>query len=295
MSETFPGSIIGYRKNGTPIRLIAGGSTPAEPQPGDPTPPTPIPTPATAGIPQHRPPAPQSPAPGQNFDFGQFQAQLEQERAERERIAAQFSEAQQTLAQLQAEREEREAQARAEAERLAEEQRKAREEEMSVRQLLEQERAERERSAQQFQQELEKRDTLLRLEREQAELNAYKAQKLAELQEPNPQTGHPGIHPALRDLVTGSTREAIDASVNSMVQRTGVMLEEMKQDQLSAARSIPGVSPTAGNIGIMEQQDQTRTFSPEDLQGIAPGSPEHLALRQQYNIAGRGNGQGMFG
>lgn len=292
MSETFPGQIIGYRKSGLPIRLIAGGSTPAGPQPT-----APIPTPDRSGIPLHQPQPPQSPspAPGQAFDFGQFQSQLQAEREQRERLQAQYAETQQTLQQLQAEREEREAAAQAEADRLAEEQRKAREEEMSVRQLLEQERQERERTAQQFQEELAKRDRLLELNRQEAELNAYKASKLAEVQEPNHQTGHPGIHPRLRDLVTGSTPEQIDASINSMVQRTGDMLEEMMQMQQTAARNIPGVSPTAGNIGVMDQQDQTRTFSDQELQGIAPGSPEHIALRQQYGIAGRGNGQGMFG
>jgi hypothetical protein len=53
---TTPGAIIGYRKNGAPIRLIAGASeTPPEPPAGDPAPP---PAPAADPSPPAQDPAP---------------------------------------------------------------------------------------------------------------------------------------------------------------------------------------------------------------------------------------------
>jgi hypothetical protein len=65
---TSPGAIIGYRRNGTPIRLIAGGSEPApeppaQPAPADPAAPSPAPgTPAPAA--PAEPAQPAEPAPG---------------------------------------------------------------------------------------------------------------------------------------------------------------------------------------------------------------------------------------
>jgi hypothetical protein len=166
---------------------------------------------------------------------------------------------------------------------------------MSFKDLLAQRDNEYQSKFQELNGELAKRDALLQKEREYAELERYKAQRLAEAQEPNPAAGHPGIAPQLRDLVGGSTFEAIDASISTMVGKTAAILEEMTQATQQAARAIPGVSPTAGNIGIMDQQDQTRNYSPEDITGLAPGSEEHMRLRAAYGIAGRGSGQGMFG
>lgn len=54
-----PGAIIGYRRNGTPIHLIAGGSEPATEPAATPPPPSPA-DPAATGTP---PPAPEPPPP----------------------------------------------------------------------------------------------------------------------------------------------------------------------------------------------------------------------------------------
>lgn len=70
---TAPGAILGYRRNGTPIRLAAGGSSPAEPAapPADPPAPAapadpaqqPAPTPAGPAAPPATAPADGTPAP----------------------------------------------------------------------------------------------------------------------------------------------------------------------------------------------------------------------------------------
>jgi hypothetical protein len=58
-----PGAIIGYRKNGIPIRLIGGGSEPAPEPPAEPAPAGQDPAPAPAAAGQGAPPA--NPDPGQ--------------------------------------------------------------------------------------------------------------------------------------------------------------------------------------------------------------------------------------
>lgn len=279
-----PGTIIGYRKNGLPIRLLAGGSE-SVPEPVA-TPPVPAPP---GGIPLQQ---------GQTFSYDQLQQRIAEVEGKYNQqlsgLTTQFTSAQEQLAALQKEREERDAAARAEADRLAEEQRKADEEKLSLKDLMAKRDRENEERFAHLNQELARRDALLQKEREFAELERYKTQRLLEAQEPDPQNGHSGIHPQLRDLVGGSTREAIDASINSMLARTAAMLEEMQQLQIQQHAAMPGVSPTAGNIGVMDQQDQTRTYSPEDIANMAPGSEAHMRLRAQYGMGGAAN-RGMFG
>jgi hypothetical protein len=60
-----PGAIIGYRKDGRPIRPIAGGSEGAPEAPPAPTPPAPAPPTPTPAPPAAEPPAPQPPTPPQ--------------------------------------------------------------------------------------------------------------------------------------------------------------------------------------------------------------------------------------
>lgn len=279
-----PGTIIGYRKSGMPIRLIAGGSESApEPTPSVPNPP--------AGIPLQ-----------QSFTREQLQAEIDRARKETEDrfasqlsgLTTQFTGAQEQLAALQAERAERQTAAQAEADRIAAEQRAAEEEKLSLKDLM----AKREReTAERFSQleaELSRRDALLEKERQYAELERYKMSRIAEMQEPNQETGHPGIDPRLVDLIAGSTREAIDASINTMVAKTGAILNDVRQAQMASRAAIPGVSPTAGNIGVMDQQDQTRNYSAEDIHALPPGSEEHMRLRAAYGMGGASN-RGMFG
>lgn len=60
-----PGAIIGYRKNGSPIRLLAGGSEPATETPAGDTPAAPAADPAPASAPPAAPAADPAPASGQ--------------------------------------------------------------------------------------------------------------------------------------------------------------------------------------------------------------------------------------
>lgn len=248
-------------------------------------------TPATAGIPPVQPTytpeqLQQAIAAAEARVEGKFTQQLSG-------LTSQFTSAKEQLQQLQAEREAREAERKAEADRMAAEQKAAEEAKLSLEDRFARFQAEAQERNSYFEQELKRRDALLQKNEELRQLEAYKMQRLSEVQEPDTANGHPGIAVQLRDLVGGSSKEEIDASINSMIARTAAILEEVQQAQQIAARNIPGVSPTAGNIGVMDQQDQTRTFSAEDIQAIAPGSEDHMRLRAQYV---RGNtGQGMFG
>jgi hypothetical protein len=238
----------------------------------------------------------------QSFSREQLQAAIEQARQETESrftsqltgLTTQFTSAQEQLAALQAKETERETAAKAEADRLAAEQRKAEEDNLSLKELFEKRERENQERFGQMESELARRDAMLEKERQLTALNEYKMQRLSEFQDPDPQNGHPGIAPQLRDLVSGSTPEAIDASISTMVAKTAAILGEMQQLQVQQRGLIPGVSPTAGNIGVMDQQDQTRSYDADAINALPPGSEEHMRLRAQYGLGGNQN-HGMFG
>lgn len=275
-----PGTIIGFRKDGRPIHLIAGGSE---------------------GVPEPTP-APAAPAAA-TYTHDQFQAAIVQARQETENqfasriegLTSQFATAQQQLAALQQERDERQAAARAEAERLTEEQRAAERENMTLKERIEADARDNAARFEQLNAELSRRDALLAKEREMTELNTYRMARLSEVQDPDPVNGHPGIVPQLRDLVRGTTREEIDQSISTMVAKTGAILKEMQEAQEAARVQMPGVAPTAGNIGVMDQMASARNYSAEDISALPPGSEEHMRLRAAYGIGGARSGQGMFG
>jgi len=231
--------------------------------------------------------------------WAMVEAARTEERTRLSELQTQFQATQDQLKVFQDEREARLTAEQAEAARLAEEQRQADQEKLTLKQRFEQSEAEWknrfEQSEQQWKEELGRRDALLEKEREYGELVNYRAAKIQERSEPDPENGHYGIHPQFLDLIAGNTTAEIDASIATMENKTRAIVEEVSQHQISSRAAMPGVSPAGGNVGPLEQQGGQRTFSADEIRALPFDSPEYQALRQQHGMA-RGNAShGMFG
>lgn len=170
--------------------------------------------------------------------------------------------------------------------RAAAEQKAKDEEELSAKELLQREREEWNAKFTAMQEDQARRDALFEKERQRQELANYTAQKVAEASDE--------IMPELIPYITGETPEQVDQSIATAKANSASILENARKALLQQRAAIPGVSPTAGNVGPLEQQDSTRQLSPEEIMAMPVTSPEYERLRQQYGLAGAGRGKGMF-
>lgn len=181
-------------------------------------------------------------------------------RQERDKLYPQLEETRTKLAEFERreqERAEREAQERAQRE---EAERRAREEDMSAKELIEAQRQEYEARFQQIQQERAQERAIFERERRFQELQAYKARVLA--------ANADNILPEFNDPedVSGDSEEAINASVQRLVEKSARVMQNFQMAQDEGRRAMPGVPPTAPAIGPQDMFGaQQRTFTPEQI------------------------------
>jgi hypothetical protein len=249
--------------------------------------------------------APPVPVPGvQQFTLqGQGQITQDQlfaaiEAARAEEKAKLYSRIEKTDAQVNtliAEREARLAAEKEAADKAAAEAKALEDEKLTLKQRFDKSEAENAERFKTLQAEIATRDALLAKEREYGQLMQYKADKVSELREPDPANQHFGIMPEFVDLINGTTQEEIDNSIATMVAKTRSIVEGVQQHEINSRAATPGVSPTAGNIGPLEQQGGQRTFTAEEIAAMPPGSKEHLALRAAHGMGRASSNRGMFG
>jgi len=193
---------------------------------------------------------------------------------ERQRVLAEQARAdtlENELAQYRKAEEDRksaEAKTQREADRAA---KKKQEEEMELRDLIQKKDQEWEARLAEERAEREKAFALLEQERHHASLQTYLAQRMAEHSEE--------ISPELRDLVSGSTEQEIDASIQLLIQKSALI----QQNAVSAMRNINAGRPMAGvtapPVGPMESAGTTRTYTADELKAMTP--EEYAAEREQ--------------
>lgn len=287
------GDLVGYWRNGRPIYLPGGGSTPPEPT----QPPAGGPPPPSGVIPVTIPPAPPAPpTPITAETLASLQAQWQAD--SEARVAAREAELQQQfearLAPFEQERAERDriaAEEQAERERLERERIQAEE---TAAQRMERLQQETEARLANYEAQLAQRDEVLRREQERNAVMEYRsAQLLAHAED---------IHPAMHELVGGFTREDIDASITRAQAATQKMLDEFaaaqgqQQQQLAAyQRAVPGTSVTAPASGPIEALGSSRMLSPAELAALTPQQYEQLRpqLLAAASAAYHGNGNGQ--
>lgn len=191
------------------------------------------------------------------------------------------------LAELKKERDtkiEAETKARKAAEAAAEEARKA---DTDTRTLLEEQEA-------RFQAELARRDAeaeqqrqILDLERQYQELQNYRSAAM--------DAARDDIVPELLDLITGSTREEIDASIDGLKARSTRIVEQMQAATQAARAGMRGAPVTAPPAGPMD------TYSGHDpiLEAANNGSlsfEDYVKNRDKLlSSAARSRSGGLYG
>ena len=184
-------------------------------------------------------------------------------------------------------KEEREAQFNQEADieaAQAREQKIKAEAEMDVRELLAQKESEWEGRLSQMQQEQERAKALLEQERQYAELTAYQTRRVEESREQ--------IMPELIDLVTGSTQQEIDASIESLKQRSESIFHSAQDAISSAQRDSTGSRVTLPSTPENPQENMGAT--PEAIRNM---SLQEYAKNRQALLSSdaQGRSQGLFG
>jgi hypothetical protein len=168
-------------------------------------------------------------------------------------------------AQLRQLSDEREAE-KAERQRLADEaealRRSEEEKNMETRDLLERREKEFQTQIDQLNARYDADRAVFQKERELQEAEAYRRDRIA--QEANE------ILPELRDFITGATPEEVDASIETMKQRTASVLANLVAAEPPQVPYQPrGAAPTVPPVGPMEQLPSYETLTPEDIRGMS--------------------------
>lgn len=190
------------------------------------------------------------------------------------------------LSVLKKERDEKAAAKAAKEAEKAEKEKVKEEEELSVKDLLAKRTQEFEAQLQAEKSEREKAFALLEREREFANLQAYKAQRIEEMRD--------NIIPELLDLVSGNTPEEVESSIAALSERSARILDSVTQASQDARRQMVGTRATLPATGPLDIETGSRQFSAEDIAAMSMN--DYAKYRQQLlSPNARGVTQGLFG
>jgi len=140
---------------------------------------------------------------------------------------------------------------------------------------LERERTERERAF-----------ALLERERDFANLQSYKQSKLEQERD--------NIMPELLDLVSGNTAEEVDASLESLKERSARILESAQSAMQNARKEMTGTRATLPPAGPLETNTEQRNFTAQDIASMSMN--EYAKYRDKLmSDTARGKSKGLFG
>ena len=143
-----------------------------------------------------------------------------------------------------------------------------------------QEQLERERS------ERERAFALLEQERTYAELQNYKQNRFEQERE--------NIMPELADLVTGNTPEEVDASLESLKERSARILESAQSAMQNARKEMTGTRATLPPAGPLETNSEQRQFTAQDIASMSMN--DYAKYRDKLmSDSARGKSRGLFG
>lgn len=209
---------------------------------------------------------------------------------EKDKLYRQLEERDQVLAELksdlakrqQAEQEERE---RLQAEQASQDEarRKAEEERMSWQERLAKQEEEFNSKFAALEEERATQAALQEKERQLAELEQYRQNAIQNAQE--------DIVPELLDLVAGNTAEEIDASVESLKERSNRIFESVTAARQEQQRQQVGTRVTSPGVGPMEINTENRQYSAAD---IAAMPMNEWAQVRQGLVGSNPSNRGMF-
>ena len=266
-----PGALLGYRKNGQPIYLIAGGA-PEDGEPGEETNP-PVANEDTT-----------------YYTEADFQAAIARER---EKLTGRISKTDERYKQLQAELKELQAndkKRQAEEEKRRKEAeaeiRKAREAEMSAKELIEQERNNWSSQFSELQTQMTQQQALMQKELELNRLEAYRSRRVAEERDE--------IEDELLDFVAGNSVEEIEQSIAVLKEKSARIFNNAKTHFTQARASVPGVgatgfTPQGGPLDNPADQQLTA----DDINAM--DMDQYRELRRKMGIGANNSNKGLFG
>lgn len=211
---------------------------------------------------------------------------------EKAKLYPQVEKLQEELAALKAKEQEREAKeaerraARAAREAEAAAERKKQEEaELEVRELLQKKEQEWQAQLEAERLEREKAFALLEREREFQELMAYRQQRLEQERE--------NIVPELIDLISGNTKDEIEASVADLKARSQKIFDSVAQVAQQSRKDMVGARVTAPASGPLDNDSAQGSFTPEAIANMSQA--EYAKHRQKLIGSANNRGQGLFG
>jgi len=205
---------------------------------------------------------------------------------EKEKLYPQIDKLKEELDAIKKEREAELAARAAEAEAKAKQQQEALENDMDVRSLLKTKEQEWQEQLERERQERERAFALLEREKSFADLQNYRAQRVDAERE--------AIIPELIDLISGNSREEIDASVEGLKERSARILESAQSAMQNARREMTGTRVTTPPAGPLDTQSDQRNFTAEDIQSMSMN--EYAKYRERImSDTARGKSRGLFG
>ncbi len=205
---------------------------------------------------------------------------------EKEKLYPQIDKLKEELDTIKKERDAELAARAAEAEAKAKAQQEALESDMDVRSLLKQKESEWQEQLERERQERERAFALLEREKSFADLQNYRAQRVDAERE--------AIIPELIDLISGNSREEIDASVEGLKERSARILESAQSAMQNARREMTGTRVTTPPAGPLDTQSDSRNFTAEDIQSMSMN--EYAKYRERImSDTARGKSRGLFG
>lgn len=205
---------------------------------------------------------------------------------EKDKLYPQIDALKEELAELKREKEER---AAAKAALEAEEAAKVRaqeEDELSAKDLLRKKEEEWQAQLAAERSEREKAFALWEREKQFADLQAYKTQRLDEARE--------NIIPELVDLIAGNTREEVEASIAALTERSSRIIDSVAQASQSARREMVGTRATLPSTGPLDIETGSRQFTADDISAMSMN--DYAKYRQQLlSPSAQGRASGLFG
>lgn len=205
---------------------------------------------------------------------------------EKEKLYPQIESLKEELNSIRKEKEEEVARKEAEALALAE---KAREEalsELDAKSYADARLAELQEQLERERQERERALALLEREKTFADLQAYRQEVL--------QQERDNIIPELVDLISGNTREEIQASVESLKERSARILESAQSAMQTARKEMTGTRATLPPAGPLETNSEQRPLTAEEIQSMSMNDYAKYRARLLSPTA-QGKSRGLFG
>jgi hypothetical protein len=134
--------------------------------------------------------------------------------------------------------------------------------------------------------ERERAFALLDTERKFQDLMNYRAQRIEEERD--------SIVPQLIDLVSGSSQEDIEQSIETLKAKSAGIMQDVQQATMNAKQSMAGTRITAPASGPLDNDSEHNPLTIDPSKGIS--MDDYIKNRHKYlGAAANNRGQGLFG